>query len=166
MCTPVIMGERVKMLSLKCSSTVNNRVTLGPCYSLWTSIFSSKFKWSRKPLGEYLNLNIPLGLLWWYSDWESACQSRGHRFSSWFGKMRQAGEQLGLCATTAESALQSPGATATEGRAPRSPRCATREAPATRSLCPETESCSRSLQLEKGHTHQWRPSTAKNISNK
>jgi len=56
MCTPVIMGERVKMLSLKYSSPVNNRVTLGPCYSLWTSIFSSKFKWARQPLGEYLNL--------------------------------------------------------------------------------------------------------------
>ena len=33
-----------------------------------------------------LKVSCP-GLLWWYSEWESACQCRGHRFDPWSGKI-------------------------------------------------------------------------------
>ena len=43
-----------------------------------------------------------LGLPWWRSGWESACQCRGHGFEPWSGKIPHATEQLGLWATTTE----------------------------------------------------------------
>ena len=43
-----------------------------------------------------------LGLPWWHSGWESACQCRGHGFEPWSGKIPYAAEQLGPWATTAE----------------------------------------------------------------
>ena len=46
-----------------------------------------------------------LGLPWWCSGWESACQGRGHEFVPWSGKIPHAAEQLGQCATAAEPAL-------------------------------------------------------------
>ena len=48
------------------------------------------------------------GLPWWYSDWESACQCRGHGFEPWSGKIPHATEQLGPWATTAEPARLEP----------------------------------------------------------
>ena len=48
-----------------------------------------------------------IGLPWWHSGYESACQCRGHRFEPWSGKIPHAAEQL------------SPFATATEAHAPR-----------------------------------------------
>ena len=45
-----------------------------------------------------------LGLPWWRSGWESACQCRGHGFKPWSGKIPHAAEQLGLWATTTEPA--------------------------------------------------------------
>ena len=35
-----------------------------------------------------------LGLPWWRSGWESACQCRGHGFEPWSGKIPHAVEQL------------------------------------------------------------------------
>ena len=43
-----------------------------------------------------------LGLPWWRSGWESACQCRGHGFEPWSGRIPRAAEQLGLWATTTE----------------------------------------------------------------
>ena len=43
-----------------------------------------------------------LGLPWWYSGYETACQCRGHGFEPWSGKIPHAVEQLSPCATTTE----------------------------------------------------------------
>ena len=48
--------------------------------------------------------NIMLGLPWWRSGWESACQCRGHGFEPWSGKIPHAVEQLGPWARTTEPA--------------------------------------------------------------
>ena len=61
------------------------------------------------------------GLAWWRSGKESSCKCSGHRFDPWFGKIPHASEQLSPCATTTEPGkpqLLSPGAAATESRAP------------------------------------------------
>ena len=47
---------------------------------------------------------MKLGLPWWHSGWESACQCRGHGFKPWSGKIPHAVEQLGPWATTTEPA--------------------------------------------------------------
>ena len=39
--------------------------------------------------------NRILGLPWWRSGRESACQCRGHGFEPWSGKIPHAAEQLG-----------------------------------------------------------------------
>ena len=49
-----------------------------------------------------------LGLPWWCSGWESACQCRGHGFKPWSGKIPHATEQLGLWATATEPARLEP----------------------------------------------------------
>ena len=49
-----------------------------------------------------------LGLPWWRSGWESACQCRGHGLEPWSGKIPHAAEQLGPWATTTESARLEP----------------------------------------------------------
>ena len=43
-----------------------------------------------------------LGLPWWRSGEESACQCEGHGFEPWSGKIPHAAEQLSPCATTTE----------------------------------------------------------------
>ena len=52
--------------------------------------------------------NRKLGLPWWCSGWESACQCRGHRFKPWSGKIPHAAEQLGPWATVTEPARLEP----------------------------------------------------------
>ena len=49
-----------------------------------------------------------MGLPWWRSGWESACQCRGHGFEPWSGKIPHAAEQLGPWATTTEPARLAP----------------------------------------------------------
>ena len=49
--------------------------------------------------------NLGLGLPWWHSSEESACQCRGHGFEPWPGKILHAVEQLSPCATTTEPAI-------------------------------------------------------------
>ena len=49
-----------------------------------------------------------IGLPWWRSGWESACQCRGHGFESWSGRIPHAAEQLGPWATTTEPARLEP----------------------------------------------------------
>ena len=57
---------------------------------------------------DLVNQNHLLGLPWWRSGWESACQCRGHGFEPWSGKIPHAAEQLSLCATTTEPARLEP----------------------------------------------------------
>ena len=68
--------------------------------------------------------NEGLGLPWWRSGWESACQCRGHGFEPWSGKIPHAAEQLGPWATIAEPARLEP--------VPRDGRGRDRERPAHR----------------------------------
>ena len=55
-----------------------------------------------------MSLRARLGLPWWRSGWESACQCRGQGFESWSGKIPHAAEQLGPWATTTEPARLDP----------------------------------------------------------
>ena len=98
------------------------------------------------------HLNLLIGLPWWRSGWESACQCRGHRFEPWSGKIPHAAEQLGPWATTTEPACLEPVLRNKRGR-DRGPRTAMKSGP-------------RSPQLEKALTQKWRPNTAKNKINK
>ena len=74
---------------------------------------SEKQEGRRGSLGVELFRNS-LGLPWWSSGWESACQCRGRGFDPWSGKIPHTEEQLNSCATTSEPGLQSPGAANTE----------------------------------------------------
>ena len=55
-----------------------------------------------------------MGLPWWLSVKESACQHRGHGFNPWPGKIPHAAEQLSPSTTSTEPVLESPGATTVE----------------------------------------------------
>ena len=62
-----------------------------------------------KIFGQICDVNIRLiGLPWWRSGWESACQRRGHGFEPWSGKIPRAAEQLGPWATITEPARLEP----------------------------------------------------------
>ena len=96
---------------------------------------------------EYLNSNLNkiiilknIGLPWWHSGWESACQCRGHGFEPWSGKIPHAAEQLGPWATITEPVrlepvLHNKGGRDTERTMHRDeewpPLAATRESPRT-----------------------------------
>ena len=69
---------------------------LGDRYNLFLRIIGLHFK------SKYL------GLPWWRSGWESACQCWGHGFEPWSGKIPPAAEQLGPWATTTEPARLEP----------------------------------------------------------
>ena len=72
-------------------------------------IFGSqlKYSFSNKP-SLVASIKAVLGLPWWHSGWESACQCRGHGFEPWSGKILHATEQLGPWATTTEPARLEP----------------------------------------------------------
>ena len=55
-----------------------------------------------------------LGLPWWLSGKEFACQCRRHGFNLWSGKIPHAEGQLSPCATNIEPVFQSWGASTTE----------------------------------------------------
>ena len=83
---------------------------------------------------------IVLGLPWWCSGWESACQCRGHRFEPWSGRIPHAAEQLGPWATTTEPVRLEPVLRKKRGRDSERPAhrdeewpllAATRESPRT-----------------------------------
>ena len=90
-----------------------------------------------------------MGLSWWLSDKEPACQSRRRGFKPWFRKMPHATEQVSPFTTTTEPVLQSPGAATTEACRALSPCSTTREATALRSLCTATREQAPLTQLEK-----------------
>ena len=100
--------------------------------------------------GRFFSKMNKVGLPWWLSDKEPACQSRRHGFKPRFGKIPHATEQVSPFTTTPEPVLQSPGATAREATTRRSLHTATR---ATREYP--------FLPLEKARVQQQRPSTAK-----
>ena len=84
--------------------------------------------------------NICLGLPWWRSGWESACQCRRHGFEPSSGKIPHAVEQVGPWATIAEPARLEPVLCNKRGRDSERPAhrdeewpplAATRESPGT-----------------------------------
>ena len=89
---------------------------------------------------------IALGLPWWCSGWESACQCRGYGFEPWSGKIPHAAEQLAPWATTTEPARLEP---VLCNKIVRGPRTAMKSGP-------------RLPQLEKALAQKRRPNTAKN----
>ena len=81
-----------------------------------------------------------VGLPWWRSGWESACQCRGHGSEPWLGKIPHAAEQLGPWATTTEPVRLEPVLRNKRGRDSERPAhcdeewpplAATRESPCT-----------------------------------
>ena len=77
-------------------------------------------------------LRMPfLGLPWWLSGKESACQCRIHRFNPWSGKIPHAVEQLSPCSMPTCHNYRSPGtlepSAAREAIAGRNPHTATGE---------------------------------------
>ena len=93
--------------------------------------------------GNYIQYPM-IGLPWWHSGWESACQCKGHGFEPWSGRIPHATEQLGPWATTAEPARLEP--VLHNKRGP----------------CTVMKSGPRLPQLEKALAQKWRPNTAKN----
>ena len=87
--------------------------------------FDSYFDLTRNTVG-YKNLNDEkmivkdhlLGLPWWLSGRESACQCWRHRFDPWSWKISSTVKRLSPCTTSIEPVLQSLGAATTEVLAP------------------------------------------------
>ena len=79
--------------------------------------------------------NTNIGLPWWRSGWESACQCRGHGFEPWSGKIPHAAERLGPWATITEPVLRNKTGCDSERPAHRDeewpPLATTRESPRT-----------------------------------
>ena len=75
--------------------------------SFWIAAF---FKHGGGDIVVFISSHKPakLGLPWWRSGWESACQCRAHGFEPWSGKIPQAAEQLGPWATITEPARLEP----------------------------------------------------------
>ena len=90
-----------------------------------------------------------LGLPWWRSGWESACQCRGYGFKPWSGKIPRAAEQLSPWATTTEPVRLEPVLRNGRGRDSERPAHCDKSGP-------------RSPQLEKALAQKRRPNTAIN----
>ena len=73
----------------------------------WTTGMWEKAEFRRRVYKWSLKIHR-LGLPWWRSGWESACQCRGHGFEPWSGKIPHAVERLGPWATTTEPAHLEP----------------------------------------------------------
>ena len=104
-----------------------------------------------------LNNTFNIGLPWWRSGWESACQCRGHGFEPWSGKIPHAAEQLAPWVTITEPACHnywSPCA---------SSLCSpTGDTTAMRGLCITMKSSPCLQQLEKALAQKRRANTAIN----
>ena len=89
--------------------------------------------------------NSLLGLPWWRSCWESACQCRGHGFEPWSGKIPHAAEQLSPWATITEPARLEPVLRNKRGRDSERPAHRDEERPplATTGESPRTETKTR-----------------------
>ena len=93
-----------------------------------------------------------MGLPWWRSGWESACQCRGHGFEPWSGKIPHAAEQLGPWATTTEPARLEPVLRNRRGRDSERPARCDEEWPplATTRESPRAETKTQHSQKKKG----------------
>ena len=97
----------------------------GQTWWAWVTAIQPKHHMSAGHQWESYCKNINnIGLPWWRSGWESACQCRGHGFEPWPGKIPHAAEQLGLWATITEPARLEP--------VLRNKRCRDNERPAHR----------------------------------
>ena len=85
-----------------------------------------------------------MGLSWWLSGKESACQRRRQGFEPWFGKTPHTKKQQ-----SPRTTLLSPCATTAEAHVPESTCFATREASPLRSCSTAMKSSPYFLQLEK-----------------
>ena len=108
------------------------------CLDLWGTKFKISLRYTLLLpycllYSEIFSQETDVGLPWWSSGWEFACQWRGHGFDHWSGKIPHAVEQLSLSSTTVQPALQSQNSAATESCMPQS---RTREAN-KRSYCNE-----------------------------
>ena len=101
-----------------------------------------------------------LGLPWWCSAWESACQCRGHGFEPWSGKIPRATEQLGPWATTTEPARLEPALCNKRGRDSERPAhrdeewpplAATRESPRTETKTQHSQKKQKAFRIVTGY---------------
>ena len=89
----------------------------GVCYSDLSSTLAWPYGeggfWTQSGKGTFFDIYIgwllyflkgSIGLPWWRSGWESACQCRVHGFEPWSGKIPHAAEQLGPWTITTEPA--------------------------------------------------------------
>ena len=100
-----------------------------------------------------------LGLPWWRSDWESACQCRAQGFEPWSGKIPHATEQLSPCATTTEPASHNHWSLCAQSL------CSTTKPPQWEARAPQWRVAPARHNLEKARAQQQRPNTAKNKLN-
>ena len=104
----VLFGVPYSTILLKSYLILNNHTNTGHLKMLcsissnFISIFS--FHSYNKIWSQKVNMGLP----WWRSGWESACQCRGHGFEPWSGKIPRATEQMGPWATTTEPARLEP----------------------------------------------------------
>ena len=80
-------------------------IFIGKCQE---SSITQSFKRTNYEDLHNLILKLIIGLPWWRSGWEYACQCRGHGFKPWSGKIPHAAEQLGPWAATTEPACLEP----------------------------------------------------------
>ena len=73
-----------------------------------TIYYSQDIKATQVSINRQLEEEEDVGLPWWRSGWESACQCRGHGFKPWSGRIPHAAEQLGPWATIAKPARLGP----------------------------------------------------------
>ena len=82
-------------------------------YTWYFSPKGSKCETDLQIVDHFSTQKPSLGLPWWLSSKESACQCRRHGFNPWFRKIPYAVEQPSLSATTVQPELQSLGAMST-----------------------------------------------------
>ena len=100
----------------KCKSKILNTFQVrGPAFALHTEPrkLCSWYRLEAKALTSYCKKSM-LGLPWWLSGKESACQCRGHGFDPWCRRISHTSKQLSLWATTIEPVRLSPRAATTE----------------------------------------------------
>ena len=94
--------EKLDFIILKKNAS-KDTIPLKMTWDIYIHIYIYVYIYTRTHSGIVLNhKKNEIGLPWWCSGWESACQCRGHRFKRWSGKIPHAAEQLGLWATTTE----------------------------------------------------------------
>ena len=114
-------------------------------WQLWHSVIIFFFSFPFWDIKSWV-----IGLPWWCSGWESACQCRGHGFEPWSGKIPHAAEQLGPWGTIAEPARLEPVLRNKRGRNNERPAHRDEEWPP---LAPTGESPRTETKTQ--HSHEW-----------